>query len=212
MRESDLVLQLGWLNNTQSRITGIQWLQQWVRSNEGFCSEADTKPVVEAVLRGLGWDTLTGDVAREGDCRLGDFHLYYKGDDTENRRICTLIEAERLHCGEAELKRQPLCQLSGYLKTLIETQESEPEERARWISNYRLERGGGVFAIAVLTTGRRWWIYNEPEGFKDMAALVYPPPIKFDLLDASNLDAVISDLGKKEVCAKVEAFLQRGCA
>jgi hypothetical protein len=110
MRKSsptDVVFRLGWLQE-EGASAGIQVLQDWARSNSDFCSEADTKPVLEAMLRGLGWDTLTGDVAREGDCRLGDFHLYYKGGDKENRRICALVEAERLHCGEAGAQKAAL--------------------------------------------------------------------------------------------------------
>lgn len=85
MRESDRVLRLGWLQDRKSAADGLRFLQDWVRANEEFCSEADTKAAVEAVLRGLGWDTLTGDVAREGDCCLGDFQLYCCGEDPRSR-------------------------------------------------------------------------------------------------------------------------------
>lgn len=100
-----------------------------------------------------------------------------------------------------------LRQLNGYVRKLAEAEQQT--EVDRWISRHRLKLNGAVFAQAVLTNGRRWWIYNTPEDVNGRAALTYPPPLEFDLLDASNLDAVISAFGKKELCAKVDAFLQR---
>jgi len=213
MTESDLVFQMNWLADDQIKPKGIKLLQTWLKNNVEFCSEADTKPAVEAILRGLGWDTLTGDVAREGDCGLGDFHLYYKGDEEDNRKICALIEAEPLHYNANILQGGPLSQLDRYLRRLVDPLSEEfrscTREVQKWISKHRLSRGDMVFACGVLTNGRHWWVYPGPKSVADVSRLAYPPPPggEFDVLRGDDLDNLRVVLGKDLVCAEVEKFL-----
>jgi hypothetical protein len=200
---TDLVFRLGWLEDPETASSGIKVLQAWVHENQEFCSEADTKPVVEAMLRGLGWDTLGGDVAREGDCNLGDFHLYYEKKDENYRRIAILIEAEPLHYERERLKGEHLHQLNRYVRRLVEAREG-----SGWISMHRLERDSKVFVCGVLTNGQLWWIYDGPKGVCDTSPLAYPPSLEFDLLKADNLGDLLSVIGKEQVCAQVEQFLK----
>ncbi len=178
--ETDLVFKLGWLIDDESARGGIRVLQQWVRENRGHCSEADTIPGVEAVLRGLGWDTLRGDVAREGDCKLGDLHLY---DVCVDRKICVLIEVKRLHSGDKEFGCALLCkgreQLSEYLERLVSTWGEGEVRCETWTETVRLRRSDStVFAYGVLTTGQKWWVYDATRGF-DLNQ--NEPILRFDL-------------------------------
>jgi hypothetical protein len=198
---SDLVFRLDWLKNPEIAPKGIELLQTWVQKNSEFCSEADTRPVVEAMLRGLGWDTLTGDVAREGVPELGDYHLYYDNKVEGYRKICALIEAKRLHCDVKELQAGPLGQLSGYVRELATSSDT-------WILKNRSYCDGETFVYGVLTNGQLWWIYDKLKVTGDTPPSAYSQARRFDLLKDDDLRDLPSVLGKEQVCAEVKKFLE----
>ncbi len=208
---TDEALRLNWIREPQSVQVGGAFLKDWVRENSEHCSEEDTRAVVEAVLRGLGWDTLTGEVAREGDVRLGDFHLYYggagpRGSGKARRRIAVLIEAKRLEARPAQLRRHPFQELVGYVRSLSDPGSLPAKERA-WVEGVQLAARGDVFIRGVLTTGRLWWVYDFTHA--------QPSPdgglLHLDLAESSvaGLQELLTVLGKEHICSEVEKFFRR---
>lgn len=203
MAESDAVLRLDWMDASDA-VDVARVLRELVERNAKACSEADTGPMfVEPILRGLGWDTLGEDVAREGPGRgpLGDTYLYWK-----DRKMAVVIEMKALQNYKGKLQRKDFTgQLAPNVRRLAAPETLEP-----WRREQRLVRAGDddgrVFAYAVLTNGRCWKIYDFSAG---RTAHYEDPLLDFDLLNADKAKwrELYSRLSKKAVYAEVQGFL-----
>jgi predicted type IV restriction endonuclease len=190
---TDPVFRLGWLKGHDSATEGIALLKQWIGNDpKSYWSEADTRPIVEAMLRGLGWDTLTGDVTREGNPKIGDFHLWVNG------KIAVLIEAKPVTMQPQTLAMRPFRQLVKYVETLRTSADG-------WINGRRLVSGGNTFVYAVLTTGKIWWTYDFTRGPKTVNDRVIN--FNMDAKDSVSAGTLVSVLGKESAHAEVEKFL-----
>lgn len=202
----DPILELGWISLDKDLKLARQLAAKAENYGKETQSQDDTEAIfVEPILRGLGWDTLTTkEVSRE--CQrsfpLGD--LWLRAED--GSKIAVIVEVQPISLRNFREKDRRKLEL--YARGLVEAEEGEPENNAKW----RLEGGDGrIFLYGVLTNGGKWEIYDFGIQKADKAASAISRKFlyEFDLATIKGGWRELSSfIGKDEIKRKVREFLR----